>query len=237
MKKPFKTPKRVLIKLSGEMLKWNSAWNFDYVYMKKLAQKIVFLTKKKWIQVVIVSGWWNIFRWATDSGGMIDIATWHYIGMMATLMNWMAFGDVIENLWQEVRVMSSIEAPRVVETFNRKTALRYLKAWKIVIATAWTWNPYFTNDTAWIQRALELNCDLFIKWTKVDWVYDKDPKKFKNAKKFDTLTLEKANDEGYKILDHSAIAMALENKMPIFVCKLEEIDKIVDKTINWTYIS
>jgi len=236
MKKPFKTPKRVLIKLSGEMFKWKSEWNFDYHFMKELAEKIVFLTKEKWIQVVIVSGWWNIFRGATDSWWMIETATGHYIGMMATLMNGMAFGDVLENLGQEVRVMSSIEAPRVVETFNRKTALRYLDQWIVVIATAWTGNPFFTNDTAGIQRAIELNCDLFIKWTKVDWVYDKDPMKFKDAKKFDTLTLEKANDEWYKILDHSAIAMALENKTPIFICKIEKIDQVVNEEMEGTYI-
>jgi len=219
---------RLLIKLSGEAFKNNSDSNFDYVFMKKLAEKVKFLIEKKWMSVVIVSGGGNIFRWGQDSKWFIAEATWHYMGMMATLMNGVAFGDVLEKAGQSVRVMSAIEAPRVVPTFNRKKALRHLDMNSVVIGTAGTGNPFFTFFFAAVIRALELDCDVMIKATKVDGVYDKDPNKYDDATKFDTIAHSDAYQRGLNIMDHSAIAMAMDNKLPIFVCKVESIDQFGD---------
>ncbi len=228
--------KRILLKISGETLKQKSESNFDYNFMKKLAKKILLL-KNKWYEIVIVTWWGNIFRWSSDSKWVIDEATWHYMWMLATLMNWMALWDILSKIWIETKVLSVIDAPRLVPIFNRKLALDYLNEWKIVIATAWTWNPYCTNDLAAVIRANELNCDLFIKSTKVDWVYDKDPMKYKDAKKFDKITLKKAYELWLNIMDHSAIALAMDTKLPIFVCKVDDIEKLWTDEIIWTYLS
>ncbi len=218
-------PKRILVKISWETFKWVSDGNFDYDFMKVLAQKILYLTQEKKVEVVLVSWGGNIFR-GGDSKWALDTATGHYLGMMATLMNGVAFGDIIESLWGKVRVLSAIEAPKVVPTFNRKKALRHLEMKRIVIATAGTGNPYCTNDLAAVIRALELWCDMMIKATKVDGVYDKDPKKYPDAQKFDQISLKETYERGLKIMDQSAIGMAMENKLPILVCKVEDIDKI-----------
>jgi len=219
-------PKRILLKVSWETFKNESSDIFDYKFMEELAKKIIFLTQEKKMEIVLVSWWWNIFRGAQHSKWAIDIATWHYIWMMATLMNGMAFADILQRLWQETRVLSTFEIPRIAPTFNRNEALRHLKKWRIIIATAGTGNPYCTNDLAAIIRAIELNCNLVVKATKVDGIYDKDPMKYPDAKKFDEITHEEAFQRWLKIMDHSAIATAMDNKMPIFVCRVEEIEKI-----------
>jgi len=199
--------------------------------MKALAKKIIYLNQEKKIEIVIVSGGGNIFRGTQDSKDGIDTATGHYMWMMATLMNGMAFWNILKNLGQPTKILSAIEAPRVVSTFNRNKALRYLEENKIVIATAGTGNPFCTNDLAAVIRSLELNCDMMIKATKVDGVYNKDPKKYKDAIKFDHITHQEAYERELNIMDHSAIAMAMDNKLPIFVCKIEEIEKIGDSNI------
>jgi len=216
--------KRILIKLSWETFKNNSTENFDYDFMKILAQKVKKLSEE-WNQIVIVSWGGNIFRWAINSKWAIDTATGHYMGMMATLMNWMAFGDILSKAGLETRILSAIEAPRVVSTFNRQKALRHLDNNRIVITTAWTWNPYCTNDLAAVIRAIELNCDLMIKATKVDWIYDKDPMKHTDAQKFNEISHQEAYRLWLNIMDHSAIATAMDNKLPIFVCKVENLEK------------
>jgi len=231
----MKSPKRVLIKLSWETF-WNwDKWNYDFEFMEELGKKIMYLTKEKKMEVVLVSWWWNIFRWAQQSKWYIDEATWHYLGMMATLMNWLAFWDLLKKMWQGTRVMSAIEAPRVVPTFNRNKALRHLEEWKVVLATAGTGNPFCTNDLAAVIRALELNCDVLVKATKVDWVYDKDPMKHSDAKKYDEISLKDVYEKELKIMDSSAIATAMDNKLSIFVCKVDQIEKLWDDDIVGTW--
>lgn len=212
-------PKRILVKISWETFKWVSDGNFDYDFMKVLAQKILYLTQEKKVEVVLVSWGGNIFR-GGDSKWALDTATGHYLGMMATLMNGVAFGDIIESLWGKVRVLSAIEAPKVVPTFNRKKALRHLEMKRIVIATAGTGNPYCTNDLAAVIRALELWCDMMIKATKVDGVYDKDPVVHADAVKFETLTYDDVLSKNLRVMDAAGIALAKEDSKPIMVLNM-----------------
>jgi uridylate kinase len=129
-----------------------------------------------------------------------------------------------------------LEIPRVAETFIRRRALKHLNKQRVVICVAWTWNPYFTTDSAAVLRALELNCDFMVKWTKVDGVYDKDPEKHEDAIKYDILNIDEALEKWLRILDQSAIALAKDEWLDIFVTKIENIDKIWTTDIKWTTI-
>jgi uridylate kinase len=229
-------PKRILLKLSWEALA-NKKWYWiDVEFLDNLAKKIVYLSKYANIQVVIVIWWWNIFRWVAWAAKWIDRWTADYMGMLATIMNGIALWDAIEKNWNEVRVMSAIEIPRVAETFIRRRALKHLNKQRVVICVAWTGNPYFTTDSAAVLRALELNCDFMVKWTKVDGVYNKDPEKHTDATKYDILSIDEALNKGLRILDQSAIALAKDEWLDIFVTKIENIDKIWTADINWTKI-
>lgn len=232
----IKKPKRVLLKLSWEALATDKGYWIDVEFLDKLAKKVVYLSKYANIQIVIVIWWWNIFRWVAWAAKWIDRWTADYMWMLATVMNGVALWDAIEKNWNEVRVMSAIQIPQVAELFIRRRAIKHLEKQRIVIAVAWTWNPYFTTDSAAVLRALELNCDFMIKWTKVDWVYDKDPVKHKDAKKYNILSIDEALQKGLKVLDQSAIALAKDEWLDIFVTKIENIDKIWTNNIKWTKI-
>ncbi len=231
-----KTPKRVLLKLSWEALQWDKDYWIDVKLLDELAEKIVYLSKYKWVQIVIVIWWGNIFRWVSWAASGIDRSQADYMWMLATVMNGIALWDAIEKQWNQIRIMSALEIPRVAESFIRRRALKHLEKGRVVLTVSGTWNPYFTTDSAAVLRALELNCDFMIKWTKVDGIYDKDPEKDDTAQKYDTIWIDEALDKWLKIMDQSAIALAKDEKLPIFVCKLMDIEKILSKTIKWTYV-
>ncbi len=224
--KNFSNPSRILLKLSWEALQWKQDHGIDVNFLENLVKKVVYLVKKKKIQIVIVIWWWNIFRWVSLANKWLDRVSGDYMWMLATVMNGIAIWDAIEKLWVEVRIMSSLEIPRVAEPFIKRRALKHLNKWRIIISVAWSWNPYFTTDSAAVLRALELDCDFLVKWTKVDGVYDKDPIKFKDAIKYEKLDFNEALTKWLKIMDQSAIALAKDENLPIFVCKIEDIDKI-----------
>jgi len=232
----LKNPKRILLKLSWEALAWENGYWIDVKFLDDLSKKVVYLSKYANIQVVIVIGWWNIFRWVAWAAKWIDRWTADYMWMLATVMNGMALWDAIEKNGNEVRIMSALEIPRVAETFIRRRAIKHLDKQRVVICVAWTWNPYFTTDSAAVLRALELNCDFMVKWTKVDGVYDKDPAKHEDATKYDILSVDEALEKGLRILDQSAIALAKDEWLNIFVTKIEDIDKIWTSDIIWTKI-
>ena len=229
-------PKRVLLKLSWEALANDKGYWIDVEFLDKLAKKVVYLSKYANIQVVIVIGWWNIFRWVAGAAKWIDRWTADYMWMLATVMNGVALWDSIEKNWNEVRIMSAIQIPQVAELFIRRRALKHLNKQRVVIVVAWTWNPYFTTDSAAVLRALELNCDFMVKWTKVDGVYDKDPKKYKDAKKYNILSIDEALKKSLRVLDQAAIALAKDEWLDIFVTKIENIDQIWTENIKWTKI-
>ncbi len=232
-----KNPKRVLLKLSWEALAGDKWYGIDVQFLDNIASKIVKLSKNNNIQVVIIIWWWNIFRGISGAADGMDRGTADYMWMMATMMNWLALWDAIEKRGNDVRIMSAIEAPRVAESYIRRRALKHLQKKRIVICVAGTWNPYFTTDSAAVLRALELNCDFMVKWTKVDWVYDKDPVKYIDAKRYEHLTMQEALKLGLRIMDQSAIALAGDENLSVFVTKIESIDKIGTDKIKWTFIS
>lgn len=231
-----KNPKRILLKLSWESLA-DKQWYWIWVeFLNKLAKKIVYLNEEKNIQIVIVIWWWNIFRWVSWAAKWLDRTTADYIWMLATIMNGLALGDAIERKWSNVRIMSALEIKKVSEIFIRRRALKHLNQKRVVICVAGTWNPYFSTDSASVLRALELNCDFMVKWTKVNWVYDKDPEKHEDAQKYEELSVDETLEKWLRILDQSAIALAKDEKLDIFVTKIQDIDKIWTDKIIWTKI-
>lgn len=234
--KTLLNPKRILLKLSWEALQWKQEYGIEVEFLENLAKNIVTLSKDKKIEIVIVIWWGNIFRWVAWAAKWLDRWTADYMWMLATVMNWIALGDAIERNGLEVRVMSAIEMPRVAEPFIRRRALKHLEKWRVVIAVAGSGNPYYTTDSAAVLRALELNCDYLVKWTKVDWIYDKDPVKFSDAKKYDTLDYQEILLKNLNIMDQSAIALAKDENLPIFVCSIDDINKIWSSGIFGTLV-
>jgi uridylate kinase len=151
--------------------------------------------------------------------------------MMATVMNAMALQDACESIGLETRVLSSIDVPSVAEKWIRRRAMRHLEKGRVVIVAAGTGNPHFTTDTAAAQRAIELGCDVIIKATKVDGVYDKDPKKHKDAKKYDRVTYLEALQQGLRFMDATAVALCMEHKMPLMVLDMK-VEGEVERAIK-----
>lgn len=224
--------KRILLKLSGEAIKAKSASNYDPEFMDMLAEKIINLTKK-WIQVGIVVGGGNLYRGVQGTNVGIRRATGDSMGMVGTIMNGLAIADFLEQRWSIVRVMSAIEITRVCEFFSRSKALHHLNSGRIVICVAGTGNPYFSTDSGAVQRALEMECDMVIKATKVNGIYDSDPATNPDAKKYPHISHKKVIDDNLRIMDLTAIAMAKDNNLPMFVCKMEDIDRLADEDLSF----
>lgn len=235
MKKYWHTPKRVLLKLSWEALQWELWYGIDPEFLKFLAWKVAALQKKS-VEVVIVIGGGNIFRWALLEAGWMDRSMGDYMWMLATMINGIALGEALKEQDIDVRVMSAVPTPKVCEEFIRLRALRHIEKGRVVICVGGTGNPYFTTDSTAILRALELECDCVVKWTKVNGVYDKDPKKHADAIRYEIISLEEALHKWLRIMDQSAIALAKDESMPIFVCRIEDIDKIDEEGLEGTYV-
>lgn len=234
--KHLPTPKRILLKLSGEALQGKGEYGIEPEFLDELAKKIVTLTRDKHIEVAIVIGGGNIFRGVSGAAKGLDRTAADYMGMLATVINGIALGNAIEKQGQSVRIMSAVEISKVAELFIYRRALKHLREKRIIIVVAGTGNPYFTTDSAAVLRALELHCDFMVKGTKVDGVYDKDPEKYPDAKRYDTVSVDEALEKGLRIMDQSAIALAKDEKLPIFVCKIEDIDQIGSPDIRGTYV-
>lgn len=156
--------------------------------------------------------------------------------MLGTIINGLAIGEAIEQEGMDVRVMSAIPTDRVAETFIRRRGLRHLEKGRVVICVGGTGNPYFTTDSCAVLRGLELGCDVVIKATKVDGIYDKDPKKHSDAKRHDTLHMHEVLTRDIRVMDQSAIALANDEGMPIYVCRIEDIDQIGSESIVGTFV-
>lgn len=230
-----RTSKRLLLKLSGEALQGTAGFGIDVDFLHTLAEKIVTLANSG-KEIVIVIGGGNIFRGATMAAKGLDRSQGDYMGMLATVINGIALGDAIERHGREVRIMSSIEINKVSELFIQRRALKHLNNGRIVIAVAGSGNPYFTTDSAAVLRALELECEYLVKGTKVDGVYDKDPKKFDDAKRYESVTSTEALLKNLRILDQSALALAKDEKLPLFVCRIEDIDRLGTEDVRGTVV-
>lgn len=211
---------RVLLKLSGEALMGDAGYGIDPQVLDSLARQMKDVTDSG-VQVAIVVGGGNIFRGLAASAKGMDRAQADYIGMLATVMNALALQDAMEGRGVYTRVMSAIEMKDVAEPYIRRRAIRHLEKGRTVIFAAGTGNPYFTTDTTAALRALEIHAECIMKATKVDGVYDADPVKVPGAKKFDELQYIDVLNLGLKVMDNTAISLAMDNDLPIIVFNME----------------
>ena len=232
--------KRVLLKLSGETFLGNREYGIDPEFTQWLAQEII-KAAKGGAQLAIVVGGGNIFRGTSAAEHGLERTVGDYIGMMATVMNSLALQNALEKAGQPSRVLSALEIKDVCEPYIRRRAIRHMEKGRIVIFAGGTGNPYFTTDTTAALRALETGCEVILKATKVDGVYNKDPMKYKDAKKFETLSYEDAiKDKQIEVLDNSALSMCMDHKIKILIFDLnkeENIQKAVSGEHVGTLIS
>src|SRR6187399_872606 len=197
--------KRILVKLLGEALLGTTEFGIDPLVLKRIASEVLEI-QKSGVQVACVIGGGNIFRGAGLARAGMDRVTADHMGMLATVINALAMQDAIESLGGVARVQSAIRINQVCEDYIRRRALRHLEKGRIVIFAAGTGNPYFSTDTAAALRAMEINADVIMKATKVDGIYDKDPNKHKNAKKFDEIKYIDVLKKGLEVMDSTAIS-------------------------------
>ena len=210
---------RILIKLSGEALGGESGVGINPDAVQSMALQIQEV-RDLGVQVVIVIGGGNIFRGLTGSERGIERATGDYMGMLATVINSLALQDALEKLGVATRVQTAITMHQVAEPFIRRRAERHLEKGRVVIFGAGTGNPYFSTDTAAALRANEIGAEVILKATKVDGIYDSDPKKNPKAKRYDQISYLEALQKQLKVMDSTAFSMCMDNKMPIIVFDL-----------------
>ena len=213
--------KRVLVKISGEVLMGNAPFGLDPSVVDRISADIVSLRSQN-VEVALVVGGGNIFRGVQVAASGIDRATGDYMGMLATVMNALALGASIERQGATARVMSALEMPAVCETFSRPKALRHFERGHVMVFAAGTGNPFFTTDTAAALRAAEMGCEVLLKATNVDGVYTADPKLDKTAKRYDRLSFDEALSRDLKVMDAAAFALARENRIPVIVFSIHE---------------
>jgi uridylate kinase len=212
--------KRVLLKLSGEALMGDAGYGIDPKVLDSLARQIKDVSQSG-IEIAIVVGGGNIFRGLKASTAGMDRAAGDYMGMLATVMNSLALQEALERHGVFTRVMSAIEMQAVAEPYIRRRAIRHMQKGRVVIFAAGTGNPYFTTDTTAALRALEIHADCVMKATKVDGVYDADPKTNPDAVRFDTLTYIDVLNRGLQVMDSTAISLCMDNELPILVFNME----------------
>ncbi|WP_331774041.1 UMP kinase [Sulfurospirillum sp. 1612] len=219
--------KRVLVKFSGEALAGENGFGIDTVILKFIANEIKTLVEHD-IEIGIVIGGGNIIRGVSAAkDGIIKRSSGDYMGMLSTVINSIAMQEALEHVGMDVRVQSAIKMEAISETFIVRRAKRHLEKGRIVIFAAGTGNPFFTTDTAATLRAIEIDADMIIKATKVDGVYDRDPNKFSDAKKYNRLSYEMAMDDHIKVMDDTSIALAKDNSLPIIVCNMFEKENLL----------
>ena len=212
---------RILLKLSGEALCTRKGFGIDAEMVRSIAGEIK-RVHDLGVEIAIVIGGGNIWRGADAAATGIDRATADYMGMLATVMNALAMQDAMEKLGMVTRVQTAIEMPPVAEPFIRRRAVRHLEKGRIVILAAGSGNPFFTTDTAAALRAVELNAQVLLKATKVDGVYDDDPMRNANARKFEELSYMRALTMELKVMDSTALSLCKDNRLPIVVFNLNE---------------
>ncbi len=210
--------KRILLKLSGEALLGHQDSGIDFSILGDLASQIIALRKKNY-EVAVIVGAGNIWRYRDTTQSHIDRVSSDYMGMMATIINSVALMSAIEQRGGYARVCSAIDVPAVAEPYIKRRACRHLEKGRIVVCSGGTGNPYFTTDMAAALRALELECDLLVKATNTDGVYDSDPKKNPKAKKYRKVSYDTVLEKDLKVMDGAAIALCRDGKMPIQVFK------------------
>ena len=206
--------KRILLKLSGEALLGSADYGIDPAVINRLARETLEV-QRKGLQVGIVIGGGNIFRGEGLAASGMDRVTGDHMGMLATVMNALAFQDALEKVGAHVRVMSAIKINEVCEDYIRRRAIRHLEKGRIAIFAAGTGNPFFTTDSAAALRAIEIGADLLLKATKVDGVYTADPKKDTSAQRFEKLSYDQVIERKLAVMDTAAIALCRDHKIPL----------------------
>jgi uridylate kinase len=223
--------KRILLKLSGEALMGEQNFGIDSTVLNRMALEIGQLVGIG-VQVGLVIGGGNLFRGATLSEAGLDRVTGDHMGMLATVMNGLAMRDALERANIRTRVMSAIPMSGVVEHYDRRTAIRYLTSGDVVIFSAGTGNPFFTTDSAACLRGIEVDCDVVIKATKVDGVYDKDPVKYSDAVKYDQLSYDSALEQKLEVMDLTAICLVRDHDMPVRVFDMNKPGALLNLVVG-----
>ena len=211
--------KRILLKLSGEALMGEGSFGIDNPTLERNAEEVKEV-QALGVEVALVLGGGNIFRGLAASAHGMDRASADYMGMLATVMNALAMQDALERVGVVTRVQSAIEIREVAEPYIRRRAMRHLEKGRVVIFAAGTGNPHFTTDTAASLRAMEIHADVLLKATKVDGVYDRDPKQHADARMFERLTYLDVLQRDLKVMDATAIALCRDNRLAIVVFNL-----------------
>ena len=213
--------KRILLKISGEVLTGERGYGIDPEVMHAIAEEIQEL-RDLGVDVAIVIGGGNIFRGMAASSQGMDRASADYMGMLATVMNGLALQDALEKMGIQTRLQTAIEMRAIAEPYIRRRAIRHIEKGRVVIFAAGTGNPYFTTDTTASLRAMEIGADVILKATKVDGVYDADPLLHENARKFAELTYLDVLKNRLKVMDATAISLCMDHQIPIIVFNLRE---------------
>lgn len=211
--------KRILLKLSGESLMGPEGYGLNPQVVQGIAQEIKEVSALG-VEIAIVIGGGNIFRGIGGEAEGIDRAAGDYMGMLATVINALALQAFLEKIGVYTRVLSAIEIHQLVEPYIRRRAERHLEKGRVVIFAAGTGNPFFTTDTAAALRAMEIRAEVILKGTKVDGVYDSDPKKNPTAKRFDSLTYLDVLNKNLKIMDSTSISLCMDHQLPIVIFDL-----------------
>lgn len=217
--------KRILLKLSGEALMGDSSFGISPDMIKYVATEVQ-AVQEQGVQLALVIGAGNIFRGVAGAASGMDRASADNMGMLATMINSLAVQDALEQVGVPCRVMSAFSMPVVCEPYIRRRALRHLDKGRVVIFGAGTGNPYFTTDTAGVLRALEIGADVLMKATRVDGVYDRDPEKYPDAARFDSLTYNRILQQDLRVMDAAGISLAREENLPILVFNMKTAGNI-----------
>ncbi|MFP4154656.1 MAG: UMP kinase [Halothiobacillaceae bacterium] len=218
--------RRVLLKLSGEALMGELDFGIDPAVLERLADDIRDL-RDRGVEVALVIGGGNIFRGQGLAEAGMDRVTGDQMGMLATVMNGLAMQDVLERRGLQVRVMSAISIHSVCEDYIRRRAIRHLEKGRVVVLVGGTGNPFFTTDSGASLRAIEIQADVLVKATKVDGVYDADPVKYPDARRYDTLTYNAVLDQRLGVMDATAIVLCREQSMPLMVVDINRPGNLV----------
>jgi uridylate kinase len=213
--------KRILLKVSGEVLSGEGEYGIDPAVIQDIAQEIK-KVRSLGVEVAIVIGGGNIFRGMAASARGMDRASADDMGMLATIMNGIALQDALEKIQIHTRVQTAIEMREIAEPYIRRRAIRHLEKGRVVIFAGGTGNPYFTTDTAASLRAMEISADVILKATKVDGIYDADPLLHKHAHKYDELTYLDLLKKQLKVIDATAISLCMDHHIPIIVFNLKK---------------
>lgn len=222
--------KRLLLKISGEALMGDSEYGISTQTLSDIADKVVAL-QKTGVSLCLVLGGGNIFRGVSTASKGMDRSTADYMGMLATVMNALAFQNALVDKGVDAKVFSALEMPKICDSYTQRDASDALNAGKVVIFTAGVGSPYFSTDTAAALRAIEMGCDAIVKATKVSGLYDKDPQKCDDAVFIKQATYQEVLTQNLQVMDMTAISLAKENHMPVMICNINE-DDIFLKLMN-----